>query len=438
MTDWSAITQRVEGCLPTGAISGADGLPLDEVPARLVCTPTDVGQLRELVRVAAAAQCPIYPLGGRTLLGLGLPGRGEGIGASTLKLDRVIDYPARDMTITVEAGIRVGKLQEMLAAEGQRLPIDVPRAAEATLGGAIATNVSGPRRYGYGTLRDYVIGVGVVDAQGNETRAGGRVVKNVAGYDLCKLYTGSLGTLGIITQVTLKLRPIPEAAGVVWAKFDAIEQVAVAIDRLAASATRPVAIEVLNAAAAEHVAANTSEPLPCRPWIVAIGFEESTEAVRWQCEHVQSELNGLDVWFQSLEGDRARRVLASLGEFQAAQPGAATFKANFLGSCTVEFLDGAQRQPVDWSVAAHAGSGVAFGHVLPPADPEQVQVSLNRLLSHAAALRGNLVVRRCPAAWKGTTPAWGRPRDDMWLMQAIRRKLDPQHLLNPGRFVTDV
>src|SRR5437764_7903752 len=116
------------------------------------------------------------------------------------------------MTVTVQAGITVAKLQETLAAEGQWLPVDVPRPERATLGGAVALNKSGPRRLGYGTLRDYVIGISFVTDDGREVKAGGRVVKNVAGYDLMKLQTGSVGTLGVITQLTLKVRPKPEAS----------------------------------------------------------------------------------------------------------------------------------------------------------------------------------------------------------------------------------
>ncbi len=123
----------------------------------------------------------------------------------------MIDYPARDMTVTVQAGITLAALQKLLATEKQRLPVDVPRADRATLGGVLAANVSGPRRFGFGTLRDYVIGITTINDEGQETKAGGRVVKNVAGYDLCKLHIGALGTLGIISQVTLKVRPMPEA-----------------------------------------------------------------------------------------------------------------------------------------------------------------------------------------------------------------------------------
>src|SRR5262249_39044525 len=157
-----------------------------------------------LVRSAAAEGQALYPLGGRTMLDLGLPPERAGAGVDLRGLDQVIDYPARDMTITVQAGITLSRPADLLRGENQRPPADVPRAREATLGGALAANASGSRRFGFGTLRDYVIGISVINDEGNETKAGGRVVKNVAGYDLCKLHVGALGTLGIITQITLK------------------------------------------------------------------------------------------------------------------------------------------------------------------------------------------------------------------------------------------
>src|SRR5262249_19160904 len=143
------------------------------------------------------------------------------------------------MTVTVEAGVRVARLQQLLAAEGQRLPIDVPRAGEATLGGALATNASGPRRLGFGTPRDYVIGITTVNDRGESTKAGGRVVKNVAGYDLCKLHVGALGTLGVISQVTLKLRPLPESSALVCFGCGDGELPGI-LDALHTSRTRPV------------------------------------------------------------------------------------------------------------------------------------------------------------------------------------------------------
>src|SRR4029079_11060283 len=118
---------------------------------------------------------------------------------------KVVDYTPRDMTIVVEAGVRMADVRATRAAEGQHLPVDVPRAAEATIGGVVATNWSGPRRYGHGTIRDYVIGINAIDGRGTPFKGGGRVVKNVAGYDFCKLLCGSLGTLAVVTQLALKV-----------------------------------------------------------------------------------------------------------------------------------------------------------------------------------------------------------------------------------------
>ena len=167
-------------------------------------------------------------------------------------LDQVIDFPARDMTITVQAGITIARLRNIVGRENLRLPIDVARAEQATLGGTLATNTSGPRRYGFGTLRDYVIGISAVNDMGHEFKAGGRVVKNVAGYDLCKLLVGSLGTLAIITQVTLKLRPRVEEQALVTVacETDALEKT---LDQLHGSRTRPTCLELLNRPAAEAV-----------------------------------------------------------------------------------------------------------------------------------------------------------------------------------------
>src|SRR4051812_5381416 len=180
-------------------------------------SPADISTIAEFVRAQHAAGEPISIVGGRTALDYGK----EPQSAHTLdvsKYSRIVDYTPRDMTIVVEAGVRMADLAATLAAEGQHLPIDVPRADEATIGGVVATNWSGPRRYGHGTIRDYVIGIHAIDGRGTPFKGGGRVVKNVAGYDFCKLLTGSLGTLAVITQLALKVKPQSESAIVVVGK----------------------------------------------------------------------------------------------------------------------------------------------------------------------------------------------------------------------------
>ena len=177
-----------------------------QLPITETIEPADPLELAATVQSCYDDDVAVYAIGGGTSLALGLPATKPGKGVALSKLNRVVDYPARDMTITVEAGITMKSLADQLATERQRLPIDVPNSQQATIGGVIATNFNGPRRYGQGTIRDYVIGISAVDGRGITFKGGGRVVKNVAGYDFCKLLTGSLGTLGVIHQVTLKLK----------------------------------------------------------------------------------------------------------------------------------------------------------------------------------------------------------------------------------------
>src|SRR5687768_11971396 len=191
----------------------------NELPIKKTHAPADQGELASIISEANRAATPLYPIGGGTSLDFGLPAKAPGEGLSLANLNRVVDYPARDMTITVEAGVTMKTLADLLAAERQRLPIDVPQAERATIGGVIATNWNGPRRFGQGTLRDHVIGISAVDGRGMPFKGGGRVVKNVAGYDFCKLLTGSLGTLGVITQVTLRLKPLPEQSVIVGCRI---------------------------------------------------------------------------------------------------------------------------------------------------------------------------------------------------------------------------
>jgi glycolate oxidase FAD binding subunit len=258
---------------------------IDEFGPLPVEQPASAAELGEVVRRSAAAGQAVYPVGGRTQLGYGLPPNRPGVALDTRGLARVIDYPARDMTVTVQAGITVAALQQLLATENQRLPLDVPRAEQATLGGLLAANTSGPRRLGWGTARDYVIGVSVVNDEGHEVKAGGRVVKNVAGYDLCKLYVGSLGTLGVITQVTLKLRPRPERDALLTLPCTA-EEAGPLLDRLHASRTRPVCVELLNPAAARRL-----DPEACpSSWAVLVGYEDTAEALSWQVQQLVREL----------------------------------------------------------------------------------------------------------------------------------------------------
>ena len=269
----------------------ADTITINSFGPLPVERPASVAELCELVTRTRAAKHGLYPVGGRTTLDLGLPPTKPGVACDTTALNTVIDYPARDMTITVQAGITVAALQAELAKEGQWLPVDVPSPENATLGGAVAVNASGPRRLGYGTLRDYVIGISFVTDDGAEVKAGGRVVKNVAGYDLMKLQIGALGTLGVVTQLTLKVKPKPEASATVAFGCDPAS-LGTVLDALAASKTRPVAVEVLNQLARQAV---DRFPTITAEWVVMVCFEEKAAAVSWQVSALLDELKAAPV-----------------------------------------------------------------------------------------------------------------------------------------------
>lgn len=408
---------------------------IDDFGPLPVVQPTTVADIGESICRASANGQAIYPVGGRTLLQLGHPPTRQGIALDLTRLADLVDYPARDMTVTVQAGMTVARLQHLLALENQRLPVDVPCAEHATVGGSLAANVSGPRRYGFGTLRDYLIGISLVNDEGKETKAGGRVVKNVAGYDLCKLAIGSLGTLGVITQVTLKLRPRPEEQGLVTIACSA-ERLGPLLDTLHVSRARPVCLEVLSRAAVGALIAGSGMSLPQAGWVIVVGFEDNGEAVSWQIQHLLRELPRLqELSVGVLAGDSAEPLWVALGEFGICLEARLSFKANVLPSATAAFCLQALHLREDLRIQAHAGNGIVKGHLVGDISQEQAVELVRELSLTAAAHRGNLVVTGCPPPWKRGLPIWGAPRDDHWLMRRIKETLDPRCLFNPGRFL---
>jgi len=382
---------------------------------------------------ARGAAHPLYPVGGRTSLEYGYPVKEPGITLPLSRLTRTIDYPARDMTITVEAGLRVEELAAQLRVERQRLPVDIPQAHRATLGGAIATNASGPGRFGHGTLRDYVIGVSGIDASGRLFKAGGRVVKNVAGYDLCKLMIGSLGTLAVVTQVTLKLKPLPDSRRLLWCSFGTLGEVDAALEKLTLSETRPVAIEVLTATAAAQIAAEARADLPVSSPVLCVAVEGTELDTNWQAGTLRQELSAFSPQqMEDVVGPATESVWGALTEFQTSTEEPVTFKANLRPSRVCEFLQRAQERGV--ALQSHAGNGIVIGH-LPDSitSAQSAEEILAPLRQFAREASGNLVILHCDAAWKQTLPVFGVPDRSWTLMQKVKHELDPHDLFNRGR-----
>jgi len=194
-------------------------------------------------------------------------------------LSRILEHAPEDMTVTVEAGATLASLQRALASRGQWLPVDPPHPERLTLAGLLDTNASGPRRAGFGTIRDYVIGLRVALADGRLIRSGGKVVKNVAGYDLMKLFIGARGTLGVIVEVTFKLLPLPEAEAFVQCRFDTLEPAERLIAAVLDSELRPTVFDLHNLSAASASASTLS---------LILGFSGARSPVDWQLDQARS------------------------------------------------------------------------------------------------------------------------------------------------------
>lgn len=397
-----------------------------------VSTPSGIDELMALVAESARLGTALYPAGGGTAWAYGGLASRPGIRVETSKLDRVIDYPADDMTITVEAGMTLGRLQSILGENNQYLPIDPPAAEKATLGGVMSTGWTGPRRQWNLKPRDQVIGIAFVDGQGRLLRGGGRVVKNVAGYDFPKLLSGSMGSLGVISELTFKVRPRPESTAIAWVGLNDTDSLAALLDRLNLSATRPTAIEVLSSRRAEAVGESAGAK-PSR-WVVAVGFDESAKAVAWQCDKIREELPA-SATLEVLRDEAAGPVWKALTEgFSAAgdlslpvarvvtRPGR---MAEFLGT-----LDCGQ-----WSVQAHGGQGIAMIQAREPIEAETARGAARNWLEAVEPWGGSVIWPTCPEGWKADFPVWGKPRPEWEYMAGVKRALDPRGILNPGRFL---
>jgi glycolate oxidase FAD binding subunit len=404
-----------------------------DLPSIKPVAPANAEELVDVVRRAFDEGTAIYPLGGGTSLDFGLPATRPGIGLSLSRLNRVIDFPSRDMTITAEAGITMAALAAELGRCGQRLPIDVPQPERATLGGVIATNTSGPRRYGSGTLRDYVIGISAVDGRGTPFKGGGRVVKNVAGYDFCKLLTGSMGTLAVITQATLKVVPVPEAAAFLYHDLSDIAQAEPRLAALVTSQVKPAAIELLAGPAWRDDPAFDSRPAQGSAKLL-VALEGTTDEVAWMEAELTAE------WRD--QGARAQRVAQThhdglwrrLADFPS-QLGMLVIKANMLPSAVTGFLATLFELDPGCSVEAHAGNGIVIARLsLPPA--EATRLLIRRLQPAAATGQGNVVVLSYPEGMELTRQViWGAAANSTRTMRVVKEQFDPKELLNPGRFV---
>ncbi|MCH8949306.1 MAG: FAD-binding oxidoreductase, partial [Chloroflexi bacterium] len=377
---------------------------MDGLTPRYVATPSSVEQLAAALAAANEAGVAVIPWGGGCHMALGnVPSRYD-VALRTTKLDRVIEYEPADLTVTVEAGMTFERLAAILAEHGQFLPIDAP--GEATIGGALAAAAGGPSQHAYGLARDWLLGCRIAQADGVLVRGGGRVVKNVAGYDLPRLLVGSLGTLGVIVEATFKLTPLPATEETLLAVHPSL---GAAADAILAADERGLALTaaaLIDAPAAAKL--DTGIDVDPGAGIAAYRIAGGAAAV----ERTRNELAALSVDSETLhlDGGRAasfwRRLAAPLRRRPNDKAGGVELKASLPPAAVRGFVatlaDGDARAGMP--LIAYPTVGVVRA-TLPDADAEEMASAFmastgERLRAHAIAVGGSLVVARAPVELK--------------------------------------
>ncbi|MBI4271305.1 MAG: FAD-binding oxidoreductase [Candidatus Rokubacteria bacterium] len=401
--------------------------------------PRSVAEVVGVLVLATEAELPVVPWGGGTAAAVGLPAARAGIVLGLSRMTRLVEHEPGDLTATVEAGVTVAGLQSALRARGQWLSLDPPDAERATVGGVVAADASGPRRHLYGTPRDLLIGVTVVTAEGAVVRGGGKVVKNVAGYDLPKLFIGSYGTLGVVVEATVKLRPLPDAERLVCASFDRLKDAGDAVRALMSSDLVPNAVELLDGAAAAALGAGAGLGAA-----LVVGFDGLDEQVVWQCDELARLVTSLGGRDPRALPPEAWARLAPAARAAAGQP-AAVMSFALLPTQVTETMEqganAARARGFHTAWAAHAGVGVVSAAIAPePARPEPAPLAAVlaewREMAHAGG--GRATLEWAPLAVKAQVPVWDDPGAAGRIMQRIKREFDPRNVLNPGRFVAGI
>jgi glycolate oxidase FAD binding subunit len=374
------------------------------------------------------APAAVVVWGGGTQMRLGAPPRRYEVAFSTQRMARLLEYEPADLTCRVEAGMRLSDLQATLRAQGQRLPLDPPHPERATVGGMVAANTNGLTRGRYGTVRDWVIGIAVAYPSGKVARAGGKVVKNVAGYDLMKLHIGALGTLGVVAEVNFKVQARPEAEATLLAHFEAPGPALEVGLKLGRQYLAPAAAIVLDGV-------SRLEFLPPPPagegrvgaptqWTLALkldGYAREVDAAR-------------DLGIRSIResGGVVDELEVSPAFWDATRDLSAPDDGVVLRAIVP--LTSSQRLiaaiPPDARVLAQPASGVLDVRVPATSAAE----TLSRLRD-AAGAEGQVVVAAAPGALKQAVDVWGPPPSGFAIMRALKQALDPHGILNPGRFV---
>jgi len=408
-----------------------------------VVYPPSAEQVAAVLRYAADHGLAVLPCRNATKLDTGNPPRHYDVALSLKELNQVWHYEPADLTISAEPGMKLGDFQHFVGRHRLWLPIDPRGGAKASLGGILATNSAGPLRLRYGAPRDMVLGLKIATTEGKIIKTGGRVVKNVAGYDLGKLLVGSYGSLGVIVESSLKLYPLPAERRTVVLRAGTLGTARDLRRRILHSALDLFRMTLLDPRAATLVRTSTGAGGETREHEVWVEVAGSARVIE-RCERELAELGlaaGAD-GARTETGDTAdlwERIADPWAWLKDAYPEAVVLRISLPIACSEEFLSRAQQEVESEGVGlaglAQVGVGTVTLCLLEPKRAREFPGLVLRLRRAAEDLGGTLLVEHCPWEYKRQMEVWGSPGDGFDVMRRIKAVWDPKGILSPGRFL---
>jgi len=429
---------QLESILGSEYVAQNSSLSIDGCRPSLTVAPGNSEEVAEVLRFASKEKLTVMPFGGGSKIHVGnIPSKID-IALSTLRLTKVDSYEPADLTAIVGAGIRLSDFFTMTSRNGQWLPIDPPGKG-ATLGGLVATNAFGSLRTAYGTPRDYVIGLKIVTADGTLIKTGGRVVKNVAGYDLNKLFVGSYGTLGIIVETAFKLRPIPESESACLITAESFEPLASIATEINRSELLPLSTLLMDS----RVLRGFDIPTGTAQWALFVRVGDTQPAIVYQLDRIR-QLTTLhsNISFSLPSKDVFVRLSSGIVNFENEFNPEVILRISTLPNKTAnviaDFESQLKKSGLGFSAIAHTASGVVYlylKHISDSLRARQCVIDLIKNLRSGFTDIGNVVVDRAPTEIKREIDVWGEARGTALLLRGLKQKFDPNSTLIPGRFV---
>lgn len=402
----------------------------------IVVYPTTEMEISEIVTYAHNNDKKINIVGAGTKRGYGGIKESADILLSLKNYSGIIEHTAGDLTLTVKAGTQFKEIQDHLLTYDQMISLDPSWSDDATIGGIIAANESGPKRLRYGSVRDLVIGLRVVYPDGKVIRSGGKVVKNVAGYDMNKLFVGSMGTLGIITEITIKLRPIPKYESLILLSFHNYDQDHIRnfVSRLMDSMMEPTAVELINPTLSEELTGKST-------YTLAIGFEDVKKSVHYQEEYIKNKIpDGIELTILHEQSAKNfwRKITSHFQHAQAAQEEREIIlKVGVKNLDVIHVIKESQllEETNNLVIQSHGGLGHGLCLVSLKGASDDILPAIDSIREVVEKLGGYVIVKHSPLALRQEIDVWGKKPSYFFLFEGIKLTTDPKRTLNDKRFI---